>query len=413
MHSAINVVRPLGGIKVKMIGLGIGVLLCAGGVVAMAVGAEGEGEGEMAVPGHAGGIWPDDRGVHINAHGGGLLLHEGVYYWFGEHKVAGRRGNSAQVGVHCYASDDLRTWTDRGIALAVSEDPESPIRRGCVIERPKVIHHRETGEFVMWFHLELRGRGYDAALTGVAVSDSPTGPYRFLRALRPNAGQWPHGFPETARIPADPAEIPEAWTPAWVRQVREGILTRRDFEGGQMSRDMTLYVDDDGTAYHIHSAEENMTLHVSELAPDFRSFTGLYTRVLPGDQNEAPALFKHDGRYYLLSSGCTGWAPNAARMAVADHILGPYTPLGNPCRGTNPANEMGPELTFGAQSTFAFPAPDQPGLFIAMFDIWQPRNPIDGRYLWLPIRFQDNKPVIEWTAEWPVGRWVGGSEVGR
>lgn len=23
--------------------------------------------------------WPDDRGVHINAHGGGMLFHEGVY----------------------------------------------------------------------------------------------------------------------------------------------------------------------------------------------------------------------------------------------------------------------------------------------------------------------------------------------
>lgn len=35
-------------------------------------------------------IWPDDKGVHINAHGGGVLLHDGVYYWFGEHKTAGR-----------------------------------------------------------------------------------------------------------------------------------------------------------------------------------------------------------------------------------------------------------------------------------------------------------------------------------
>lgn len=25
-------------------------------------------------------IWPDDKGVHINAHGGGVLLHDGVYY---------------------------------------------------------------------------------------------------------------------------------------------------------------------------------------------------------------------------------------------------------------------------------------------------------------------------------------------
>ena len=44
-----------------------------------------------------GAIWPDDKGVHINAHGGGVLFHDGRYYWFGEHKVAGEAGNQAQV----------------------------------------------------------------------------------------------------------------------------------------------------------------------------------------------------------------------------------------------------------------------------------------------------------------------------
>ncbi len=27
-------------------------------------------------------IWQDNNGVHINAHGGGVLFHEGTYYWF-------------------------------------------------------------------------------------------------------------------------------------------------------------------------------------------------------------------------------------------------------------------------------------------------------------------------------------------
>ena len=43
----------------------------------------------------------------------------------------------------------------------------------------------------MYFHLELRNRGYDAANVGVAVSDNPTGPYRFLKNGRVNAGIWP------------------------------------------------------------------------------------------------------------------------------------------------------------------------------------------------------------------------------
>ncbi|HJP64467.1 MAG TPA: hypothetical protein VJ844_13565, partial [Mucilaginibacter sp.] len=66
-----------------------------------------------------GAIWPDNNGVHINAHGGGMLYHDGTYYWFGEHKVEGKKGNSAQVGIHCYSSKNLYQWNDEGIALKV------------------------------------------------------------------------------------------------------------------------------------------------------------------------------------------------------------------------------------------------------------------------------------------------------
>lgn len=96
-----------------------------------------------------GALWPDDHGVYINAHGGGLLLHDGVYYWFGEHKVAGEAGNRAQVGVHVYSSRNLSDWRDEGIALAVSDDPASDIVKDSIIERPKVIRHPKTGQFVM------------------------------------------------------------------------------------------------------------------------------------------------------------------------------------------------------------------------------------------------------------------------
>lgn len=42
-----------------------------------------------------GGLWPDAAGVHVNAHGGGLLKEGGLWYWYGEHKTAGRAGNPA------------------------------------------------------------------------------------------------------------------------------------------------------------------------------------------------------------------------------------------------------------------------------------------------------------------------------
>ncbi len=327
-------------------------------------------------------VWPDTEGVHINAHGGGVLYHEGAYYWFGEHKVVGRRGNSAQVGVQCYSSTDLYNWKNEGVALSVSQDRESEIVRGCVIERPKVIYSAKTKKFVMWFHLELRRQGYRAARTGLALADNATGPYTYVKSFRPNAGQQPV-------MGADVTVMPDGTD-----------YFTRDSEPGQMARDMTLFVDDDGKAYHIHSSEENYTLHISELTDDYTGFTGRFARVMPGGHNEAPAICKYDGKYYMITSGCTGWAPNEARSMVADNIFGPWKSLGNPCRGTNPHNGMGPEKTFGAQSTYILPVHGKTDAFIAMFDIWTPGNPIDGRYIWLPVTFKDGRMRVEWANEW-------------
>lgn len=72
-----------------------------------------------------------------------------------------------------------------------------------------------------------------------------------------------------------------------------------------MSRDMTLFVDDDGKAYHIYSSEENLTLHIAELTDDYLQHSGRYIRIFPGGHNEAPALFKKDNMYWMITSGCT------------------------------------------------------------------------------------------------------------
>lgn len=343
--------------------------------------------------------WPDNNGVHLNAHGAGLLEHEGVYYLFGEHKIVGKIGNTAQVGVHVYRSTDLYNWTDAGIALRVVDDARSEIVRGCVIERPKVVRNAKTKKFVMFFHLELKGQGYHAARTAIAVADKPEGPYTYQRSLRPNAGHWPMNFDAALRSKKHVFETHPSH-----EQVVEGVYCQRDYAGGQMARDMTLFVDDDQAAYLVCSAEENYTLNVHELSDDYLDFTGRYARILPGGHNEAPAICKHQGTYHLLASGCTGWAPNAARSATASSLLGPWTPGGNPCVGVNPHNGKGPELTFGGQSTHIHPMPGAPGRFIAMFDLWTPQNPIDGGYIWLPLDLDDGRMVIQWQDQWTIGQ---------
>lgn len=340
-------------------------------------------------------VWPDDKGVHINAHGGGILRVGDTYYWFGEHKTEGSAGNLAQVGVHCYSSKDLYNWKDEGIALSVvPDDTTSHIVKGCVLERPKVIYNKKNDQYVMWFHLEPRGAGYSGALSGVAVSKNVAGPYSFVNAFRPNAGFWPVNVQELHKQPftlsAD-LRFSGGELPAHPDSLN---LLGRDQISGQMARDMNLFVDDDGIAYHIYSSEENSTLHISQLTDDYTSYSGKYARFFPGRFMEAPALFKQKGKYYLIMSGCTGWAPNAGRSAVASSIWGPWKELENPFRGENS------EVSFYSQSTYVLPVPGHADRFIYMGDRWTPENAIDGRYIWLPIRFEGEQPVIEWRSEW-------------
>jgi hypothetical protein len=300
-------------------------------------------------PFHPGELWPDTDGVPINAHGGGFLFRNGLYYWYGEFKTAGEGGNRANVGVSVYSSRDLYHWKNEGIALKVSDDPASDIARGCILERPKVLYNEKTGLYVMWFHLELKGQGYNAARAGVATSKSPTGPFTFVRDFRPD---------------------------------------------GEMSRDMTLYKDDDGKAWLFTTSENNQTQHVSQLSDDYLDTTGHFTRVMAHQALEGEAIFKANGHYFYIGSHTTGWAPNPAYGAIAESLTGPWRELGNPCRGD------GAELTFGAQSTYVLPVEGKPNAFILIADRWAPKNAIDGRYVWLPIEIQGDAYTIPWRASW-------------
>lgn len=189
----------------------------------------------------------------------------------------------------------------------------------------------------MWFHLEPKGAGYTGAKSGVAVSEKVTGPYKLLSADRPNAGFWPKNVLDIHK-----GQVPEeskkgfggGGLPAHPDTLN---LLGRDFESGQMARDMNLFVDDDGKAYHIYASEENSTLHISELTDDYTACSGNYARFFVGRFMEAPAMFKKDGKYYLIMSGCTGWA--RIRVVPLLHPLsGAVERVGEPVCGSRFGN---------------------------------------------------------------------------
>lgn len=295
--------------------------------------------------------WYDDRGEVINAHGGGLLYSGNRYYWFGE-----RRGRQGTSGVNVYSSQDLYNWKYEGLALSTdSADASSDIVPGCVMERPKVIYNAGTGKYVMWFHLELKGKGYSAARAGVAVSDKVTGPYKFIGSFRPN---------------------------------------------GNMSRDMTLFVDEDGSAWHVYSSRENYDLRIARLTDDYLQPSAA-DKLLFSAHREAPALFKYQHKYYLITSGCTGWAPNKATIHTATSLWGPWTKM-----DYNPMAGAGADSTFGAQSTFIQPVAGKKDAFIFMADKWNPRDLRDSRYLWLPVNIRNGQPIVEFTPGWDLNQFA-------
>jgi beta-galactosidase len=323
------------------------------GVTILEEEVRGDGSGAAA-----GGRWLDMDGQFINAHGAGILFHEGVYYLFGEIKkgptrlVPGQDWEDYRVeagGVSCYSSKDLVHWKNEGVALAANtSDSSSDIHTSRVIERPKVIYNEKTKQFVLWMHVDRDDYSY--ARAGVAVSDKPQGPYRYIGSVRPN---------------------------------------------GQMSRDMTVFKDDDdGRAYLVYTSENNNTMQVCLLSKDYLSPTAVYNRILVGQRREAPAVFKQDGKYYLITSLCTGWDPNPATYAVADSMMGRWEQRGNPCVGRD-AN-----TTFRSQSTFVLAAKGGASLpaksgFIFMADRWNKTDLERSGYLWLPLRVEGGKVEIK------------------
>ena len=337
--------------------------------------------------------WYDTEGKLIQAHGGSMLYHGGKYYWYGENKdgVTGRAlGTPCPIwhnGVRLYSSDDLYNWKDEGVILVEKEDKNHPFYPGQIMDRPHILYNEKTKKFVLWAKIAgLLGGGADFtwAYFAVCEADDIRGEYKLVNLIKD--------------ITAGDLDLVQDGQKAYVlfEKPHSEMICRTLNEE---------YTDIAGeTTSHLH-------------------------RPYPPFVREAPAYFEREGRKFLLTSGTTGYFPNATEVAEIIDFHGEWKDLGKACKGDENNN------SFHAQFSSVFKHPFIEDLYIALGDRWlldlPPQMPSPdlmfesafnpalnnvynhadytdentslATYVWLPIRFDENgTPYICWLDEWRI-----------
>ena len=286
-------------------------------------------------------IWKDTNGNVLHAHGGHILLHEGVYYWYGENRLD-------DLYVSCYSSTDLVNWKFENHVLTKHSSVRATRVRAdlCLrrkdgskvnIERPKVIYDEKNKRFVMWMHYE-NGSDYLCAAAAVATCDTPTGDFVYHGNFRPY---------------------------------------------GEMSRDCTLLKDED-RVYFLSSSRDNADMHMYLLQEDYLNVEKLIGKFWSGEFREAPAIVKKDDYYYCFSSFCTGWMPNQ----------GKYSRTAKLENGFGMLKEIGDETTYWSQPAFILTIEgSETTSYIYVGDRWDGENYYNSRYVWYPLNFKTDGTV--------------------
>lgn len=336
----------------------------------------------------------DTQGKRVQAHGGSILYADGLFYLYGENKdgitgtATGEKCPFWHHGVRLYSSSDLYNWQDEGVIMYEPNDDSSPFYPKNIMDRPHILFNEKTGLYVMWAKC-VKGDDFGFGFFAVAVSERIHGPFRLY-----------------AEITCDP------------------------FHAG----DFDLVKDGD-SAYIIYE-NPHTEMICQTLNDEYTGFTEEFSTHLPEKcppfTREAPAFFKRGERKFLLTSGTTGYYPNATQLEEIHDFHGEWETLGNPCRNDRANN------SFHAQFSSVFKHPFIDDLYIALGDRWLKDLPVDlpdmneifhrlcnkdmpplledfrfseysdentseADYVWLPVLFDENgTPYIEWRTEWDV-----------
>ena len=152
--------------------------------------------------------------------------------------------------------------------------------------------------------------------------------------------------------------------------------------------DASLFFDEDGKVYMVYG-----TGQIRELKPDLTGVLegGLDMKLFERDKEENSLLegsrmIKKDGRYYMLSSWCTGWAPNQGKWSTATAMDGEWSAL----------YDFGDELTYRSQPAYVL---QKDGRDIYVGDRWEGDGDkyFTSTYIILDIKYDENGcPYIDW-----------------
>ncbi|MCM3748704.1 RICIN domain-containing protein [Paenibacillus pasadenensis] len=281
----------------------------------------------------------------VQAHAGSVMKEGGYYYWFGESRI---NNGGLFYAVAVYRSTDLKNWEFRNNVLTQNSDPELA---QAYIERPKVIYNSTTDKYVMWMHKE-NGINYSEGRVAVAYSDTIDGNYTYTGSFQPTVG---------------------------------GI--------SYDSRDMTVFQDDNGDAYLFSSASNpdrvnswNSTMNIFKLTADYMNVASKVSTIFKEQYREAPAVFKRNGVYFLLTSTTDGWNPTQQKYATTTNIAGTWSSLKN----------VGDATCFDSQTGFVMPIQDSSNNVVSymyMGDRWGASwggKTYQSQYVWAPIVFTSN-----------------------
>ena len=291
--------------------------------------------------------WLDDRGIEIQAHGGGIIQLKDTWYWFGEDRS--QNNDPAKRYVACYSSTDLVHWKYRHQVLVLA-DPQN-LGPKFAIERPKVYYNAKTKTYVMYMHID--DTGYKLASVAIATSKTVDGDYHFVKLFRPL---------------------------------------------GQESRDIGQFIDDDGSAYLIFEARPTRGFFIAKLSDDYMNVEKAMSFV--NARLEGGALVHYKGMYYAMGSHLTGWRSNPDVYATAPSLSGPWTTV---------QNIAPPETnTYDSQSTMLLKVTgSKTSTVIYMGDRWMPNALWDSRYIWMPVEIGDGKMTLPKPQNWTIDVQTG------